>query len=534
MRVLFASGIDGFCHRYNVLHWAEQLACEGVASTAWAHGDPRLAADLASHDVLVLYRVPDSPWVRHLLARAAALGRATVFAVDDLIVDPRLDPPLLAGRSAAERELWHDGVRRYRRTLETADALLAASEPIAAVGRALGKPTHVQRAGLSAVELALGAAAARSAAGHHHPPRLGYFSGTPTHDADLAAVAPVVAELMERHPALELLLVGPVALPAPLAPFDARIVRRPLVPWTELPALVAACTASLAPLAGHDPFVAAKGAVKYLEAAAVGVPVIATSIDAYRDAVRDGVTGWLAAGDDDWRRALTTVVTHPERAAHVGATARADVELRFVPAAQGRALAGFLSAVAAGMRAPHAATADHAELDERALVRRFPGEVARAAREPAARPDRLAATARGFTEPLAAGTVLAQRFPSRHPGLCRVDVQSVTYGQRLDHTLQASLRRDDGSRVATVALWAGSAPARDWLAIELAPERESDGRSYTLELRADGAGAGNALSFEVSDEKGEPYTHDGAPGAGPLMLRTFGLWDHASGPAAKQ
>ena len=26
MRVLFASGIDGFCHRYAVLHWAEQLA----------------------------------------------------------------------------------------------------------------------------------------------------------------------------------------------------------------------------------------------------------------------------------------------------------------------------------------------------------------------------------------------------------------------------------------------------------------------------------------------------------------------------
>src|SRR5258706_10612919 len=90
MRVLFASGIDGFCHRYAVLHWAEQLATQAIASTVRAHSDPRLAADLATHDVLVLYRVPDGAWVRHLLAHARALGVATVFAVDDLIFEPAL------------------------------------------------------------------------------------------------------------------------------------------------------------------------------------------------------------------------------------------------------------------------------------------------------------------------------------------------------------------------------------------------------------------------------------------------------------
>src|SRR5437870_116455 len=93
MRVLFASGIDGFCHRYAVLHWAEQLVTQGIASTVRAHTDPRLAADLATHDVLVLYRVPDGVWVRHLLARARTLGRASVFAVDDLIVDPAVADP---------------------------------------------------------------------------------------------------------------------------------------------------------------------------------------------------------------------------------------------------------------------------------------------------------------------------------------------------------------------------------------------------------------------------------------------------------
>src|SRR5688572_13099232 len=200
MRVLFASGIDGFCHRYGPLHWAEQIATQGIASTVWAHTDPRLAAGLFSHDVLVLFRVPDGAWIRHVLARAAALERPTVFAVDDLIVVPELtDVPLLRNRSDDERRRWHDGVARYRRTLEACDAFLATSESIAAVGHDLGIPTHLQRAGISASELAIGAAA-RADRGDATPQavRLGYFSGTATHDDDLAAIADPLAAILAR------------------------------------------------------------------------------------------------------------------------------------------------------------------------------------------------------------------------------------------------------------------------------------------------------------------------------------------------
>ena len=534
MRVLVASGIDGFCHRYGPLHWAEQLATQGIASTVWAHTDPRVAAGLFTHDVLVLYRVPDGAWIRHVLARAAALERPTVFAVDDLIVVPELtDVPLLRDRSEDERRLWHDGVARYRRTLEACDAFLATTEPIAAVGRALGLPTHLQRCGVSRAELAIGAAAAaatRAAAGTR-PVRLGYFSGTATHDADLATIAEPLAAVLARHAEVELLVVGPVVLSPALAPFAARIVREPVVPWTALPGRIATCTASLVPLDWRHPFVAAKGAVKYLEAATVGVPVIASPTDAYHDAVRDGVSGWLAADAHAWEQALATVVAHPERAAHVGATARADVELRFSAAAQGRDLAAFLSAVRAGLRAAHASAPVAAALDERTLATTFPGEVARAAREPDARPDVLVAAGSATTEPLADGHVLRQRFPSTAPGLMRVAVHAITYGQPLDHALDSSVRRDDGSEVATHMIAAGVAPDRDWLAIPLPPESDSAGRTYTLELRARGTGPRNALSFGVGASDAEPYSLDGAPGVGPLALRSFAAWTAAEADA---
>jgi hypothetical protein len=136
-------------------------------------------------------------------------------------------------------------VARYRRTLEACDAFLATTEPIAAVGRALGAPTHLQRCGVSAAELALGATARAAATLTPGRVRLGYFSGTATHDDDLASMAPVLADVLARHPAVELLVVGPVTLPTVLAPFATRITRHALVPWPELPTLVASCVASL-------------------------------------------------------------------------------------------------------------------------------------------------------------------------------------------------------------------------------------------------------------------------------------------------
>ncbi len=92
------------------------------------------------------------------------------------------------------------------------------------------------------------------------------------------------------------------------------------------------------------------------------------------------------------------------------------------------------------------------------------------------------------------------------------------------------VRRDDGTQVAAREIWAGLAPDRDWLAIDLPPEPDSAGRTYTLELRVRGTGTRNALSFGVSAEAGDPYTIDGTAGPGALTLRSFATWTAAAAP----
>ena len=97
MRVLFVSGIDGFCHRYQVLHRAAQLAALGATATVRHFSDPRLPDDLGTHDLLFLYRVPETVATRALLEAAGDLGLPRIACIDDLIfvsdiLDARQDP----------------------------------------------------------------------------------------------------------------------------------------------------------------------------------------------------------------------------------------------------------------------------------------------------------------------------------------------------------------------------------------------------------------------------------------------------------
>ncbi|MBU6284118.1 glycosyl transferase family 1, partial [bacterium] len=127
MRVLFASGIDGFCHRYEVLHRAEQVRAAGGEATVVSFLDPRLDALLDRHDVLVLYRVPETSAVASAIERARGSGLAVVGAIDDLVFvdDPALFPEL-AVRPDEERALWFEGLRRYRATLERCDVVVVS------------------------------------------------------------------------------------------------------------------------------------------------------------------------------------------------------------------------------------------------------------------------------------------------------------------------------------------------------------------------------------------------------------------------
>jgi len=534
MRVLFVSGIDGFCHRYQVLHRTAQLAALGAATTVRHFADPRLPGEVAAHDLLFLYRVPETVRVRAALDLAADLGTPRIAALDDLIfIDDPDCLPRLDALTAAERDEWREGVRRYRATIERCDAFVAPTEPLVAAADGLGWRAYLHRNAVAPAELELGRRARDAAGVRRGDPVLGYFSGTPTHDEDFASIARALRDVLRAHPRVRLRVVGPLQLPAELEPFTDRIERGALVEWHELPAAIAATDVCLAPLCSERRFASAKGEIKYLEAAAVSVPTVASATSAYRHAICDGDNGRLATTQDEWRRALDDLLREPGERARLGAAARADVASRYAQRVRARELQAILDDVRGGLqrRAQSlSATAPGAAFD----VERG----SRTALEPDACPAFTAAAANVVAPPLTGGAALVQRLRVARHGLLRLDVHVITYGQTFAGDLRLTLRRDDGTLAGALRVPADEAPDRGWLALELdAPEPRSGGCTYTLEITAGYAPGGSALSFGATTpcrSEDEPDSGalgsallDGVPIGMALALRGFADWPAA-------
>ncbi|MBO0654227.1 glycosyltransferase family 4 protein [Streptomyces triculaminicus] len=71
------------------------------------------------------------------------------------------------------------------------------------------------------------------------------------------------------------------------------------------------------------PFNRAKFATKALEAGFLGIPLIASDIEPYRQAVDHGVTGFLVRRDHEWGRYLKQLADDPELRQSMGMAARA-------------------------------------------------------------------------------------------------------------------------------------------------------------------------------------------------------------------
>lgn len=102
-----------------------------------------------------------------------------------------------------------------------------------------------------------------------------YFSGSASHDADFKQMIEPLRDAMQKYPDIMLQIVGPLRLPEEGLDTN-RIIRRPLVPYIELPDLMANTWLALAPLDLASHFNQSKSALKFFESAVFGIPVIAT------------------------------------------------------------------------------------------------------------------------------------------------------------------------------------------------------------------------------------------------------------------
>lgn len=333
-RVLFVVGIEGAPLRYRARLPEEALGLRGVHVDVRFYRSDEVPALAALADAVVLYRVPATVQIVELIEAIKARPEpvAVIYDIDDLVFDPAVHAeidPLLKDLAPIDRERYWEGVRRYRTTLEHCDAYIGSTDALCEAATAVaGLPSHrfsngvgLQLSRVSDVELRR---PRRSG-----PLRIGYLSGTNTHNADWAAIEPAVMEVLRAHPDVELWLGGLLEPGPAVQALGRRLVRLPMKPWHELPAILRDLDVNLAPLQLGGRFNDAKSAIKWLEAALVATPTIASPTEPFRDAIDDGTTGVLAADHAEWMEKLGWLLEDHASRNRLGQNARRAAMLRW-------------------------------------------------------------------------------------------------------------------------------------------------------------------------------------------------------------
>lgn len=344
--VLFVSGeAETPGHLYRVERYMEAARANGTHADWVRHDEVReQLTDLGQYAVVVIWRAPWSPVISSLIQSAKAASCRVVFDVDDLMIDPNLaDIKVIDGIRSQDIpvEAVRQHYERVRQTMLAADVCFTTTQELAFHMRWAGKTTHILCNGFdrAAHDLSRHAVRAWKRERTDDLIRIGYASGSRTHQRDFALVVGAVAKVLDENRRCRLVLFkSSSGMPTldveefpELQAVQSQVEWRPLRPLSELPNEMARFDINLAPLEFGNVFCEAKSELKFFEAALVDVPTIASPTGPFRRAIDHGRTGFLASSADDWYHYLSELLHLPERRAEVAHAAYHSVLGRFGP-----------------------------------------------------------------------------------------------------------------------------------------------------------------------------------------------------------
>ena len=307
--VLIIDGVENIipqCTRYRVLNKAEQLEKLGYDVKVVNLSKLQLL-DCKGASHIIIYRAPDLPILSQVCQLANKTGVPIFYDIDDLVFDTKYTDQLAYTQnlSTVDKNNYDESVRGYGRMLEKCDAVITSTNQLAKELKNYKKAVIINRNVLSK-ELVEISRKTPHKDSDNHKVKMAYFSGSITHNENFEMIKPAIISLLKKYPYLELHLAGHLDIPEDIAYFGEQIVTHPYVDWKELPRLISAIDINLAPLV-HSTFNEAKSEIKWLEAAVVKVPTVASRIGSFEDMIDDGVDGILAS-DTEWEEKLEVLI----------------------------------------------------------------------------------------------------------------------------------------------------------------------------------------------------------------------------------
>lgn len=312
--ILIIDGVENIipqCTRYRVLNKAEQLRKNGFAVKVVNASEFQVSqAQYASH--IIIYRASWSIQLQLLCDLAKSENKPVYFDIDDLVFDTVYTDQLsyTQGLSEKEKGNYDAGVRNYGKMLAACDGAITSTNQLKEELLKYQDIVLLNRNLASSELMEVSSCFIKDYNQQSQQVKIGYFSGSISHNENFELIKPALKKLLEAYPFIELHIVGHLDIPTDMKVYEQQIIVHDYVDWKTLPQLISQVDINLAPLVDSI-FNRAKSEIKWLEAAMVKVPTIASDIGAFADMVIDGQTGLLAK-EDEWNEKLDSLIFSAE------------------------------------------------------------------------------------------------------------------------------------------------------------------------------------------------------------------------------
>ena len=346
LKVVFISGephTPG--HLYRVKRYGDSYAALGASVTILTPSEiPRSLDIIAGCEILSLWRIPWSSDLGAAIDACRMNGGQIVFDVDDLMIRPELARAKVIDGIRINRFDEAETAKLFQRVQQTmlaADVCVTTTNELATQMRLFGKPVVVMPNGYDEHTFATARLAdrRRQAEAPANVVRIGYASGSLTHQKDFQACYPAVVSALKRHPHLRLVLFRDdnntpcleISEFPELASLKSQIEWRELVGIEELPSELARFDINIIPLEIGNVFTESKSELKFFEAALAGVCSIASPTGPFRRIIRNGETGLLASTTEEWDHHLESLISNQALRKQFAQAALADTLFSYGP-----------------------------------------------------------------------------------------------------------------------------------------------------------------------------------------------------------
>lgn len=297
---------------YNMIEVLEEQSAEisgkTLTSAAWFcfrdAGQLDLVVD--NCDIIIFVRARYSGPVASAICRAKIRGRKIYYDIDDLVVDLSLVPMIVSsldqdGNGDKVWEYWFQYVSRLRAVLIECDEVIATNINLGKrVSELYNKSFSVlpNFYNVSQEETSKIARTVKERGSNSDPYfRVGYFSGSPSHNKDFDIASAALLQMLESHDHSRLVVAGYLDLGNKFKKFEDKIQRLPMMNFGPLQHEISKVQLNISPLQDNI-FTECKSELKFFEAALVLTPTLASRVGTFASSIKNEENGWLAVPQD--------------------------------------------------------------------------------------------------------------------------------------------------------------------------------------------------------------------------------------------